>query len=71
MQVRIVYFNAAETANDPEVNARLGISQDFSEPLQSAPSIKLTGEQREQTQSNRAHAKQKKENTNIGFYVCL
>ncbi|CAN0515034.1 unnamed protein product, partial [Ectocarpus sp. 12 AP-2014] len=40
-KVRIVYFNAAETANDPEVNARLGISQDFSEPLISAPFIAL------------------------------
>ncbi|CAM9431410.1 unnamed protein product [Scytosiphon promiscuus] len=40
-KVRIVYFNAAETANDPEVNSRLGISQDFSEPLVSAPFISL------------------------------
>lgn len=40
-KVRIVYFNAAETANDPEVNSRLGISQDFTEPLVSAPFISL------------------------------
>eukprot|EP00903_Cladosiphon_okamuranus_P021170 g19446.t1 len=40
-RVRIVYFNAAETANDPEVNSRLGISQDFTEPLVSAPFISL------------------------------
>lgn len=39
-----MYFNTAETANDPEVNARLGISQDFTEPLLSAPYIKITGE---------------------------
>lgn len=43
-RVRIVYFNAAETANDAEVNSRLGISQDFAEPLVSAPFIALTGE---------------------------
>lgn len=42
--VRIVYFNAAATANDPEVNSRLGISQDFTEPLVSAPFIALSGE---------------------------
>lgn len=40
-KARIVYFNAAATANDPEVNARLGISQDFTEPLVSAPFISL------------------------------
>lgn len=43
-RVRIVYFNAAETANDPEVNSRLGISQDFTEPLVSAPFIALSSE---------------------------
>lgn len=41
-KVRIVYFNAAETAGDPEVNQRLGISQYFVEPLLSPPSVKLT-----------------------------
>lgn len=43
-KVRIVYFNAAETAGDPEVNQRLGISQYFVEPLLSPPSVKLTSE---------------------------
>lgn len=43
-KVRIVYFNAAETANDLEVNSRLGISQDFTDPLLSAPFIKITRE---------------------------
>lgn len=43
-RARIVYFNAAETANDPEVNSRLGISQDFTEPLVSAPFISLASE---------------------------
>lgn len=42
--VRIVYFNSAATSTDPEVNARLGIAQDFTDPLLSAPFIRLACE---------------------------
>ncbi|CAN0374160.1 unnamed protein product [Pylaiella littoralis] len=42
--VRIVYFNSAATSTDPEVNARLGIAQDFTDPLLSAPFIRLASD---------------------------
>ena len=41
-KVRIVYLNDAETANDPEVNSRIGVSQFFEGPLLNAPNVKLT-----------------------------
>ena len=41
-KARIVYLNDAETSNDVEVNTRIGISQFFGGPLQTAPFIKLT-----------------------------
>ena len=48
--VRIVYFNAAESSNDPEVNTRLGISQNFdSLDILEAPAIRLTDEASEST----------------------
>ena len=40
-KARIVYLNDAETSNDVEVNTRIGISQFFGGPLQTAPFIKL------------------------------
>ncbi len=42
-KVRIVYLNAAKTAEDSEVLGRLGIDEDWTEPLVSAPFIKLAG----------------------------
>ena len=43
--VRIVYFNSAESSNDPEVNVRLGISQNFNSlDILEAPAIRLTDE---------------------------
>lgn len=42
-RVRIVYLNAAKTAEDSEVLGRLGIDEDWTEPLVSAPFIKLAG----------------------------
>ena len=39
-----MYLNAAKTAEDPEVLGRLGIAEDWTEPLMSAPFIKLAGQ---------------------------
>ena len=41
-KVRLIYFNNSETANDPEVNTRLSISQYYAEPLTSAYGTKMT-----------------------------
>jgi len=40
--VRVIYFNNAQTGDDAEVNSRLSISQSFLEPLLSAEGVKLT-----------------------------
>lgn len=44
LQVRIVYFDEALTADDVSVMSRLGFSQYFAEPLLDIPHIKLSGE---------------------------
>lgn len=43
IQVRVVYFDAAETILDDEVKARLGMESRFDEPSAGAPRVKRTG----------------------------
>lgn len=42
-QVRIVYFDIADTILDTEVQARLGMQSNFDQPFVGAPRVKRTG----------------------------
>lgn len=44
LQVRVVYFDSAETANDPTTVNRLGFQQSFGSAIEGAPKAKFTSE---------------------------